>query len=141
MRALRRAWAAVSEPRHVTAIYFVGYLIIAALALWALTEPPMSVLGELGPLITASIAILVLVGAVIAACAALPGWWALERIGLGFVSLGLFGYIVTVVWMHVSSEGSRAMQLAGLSVGVVFVAARVAQVWGRDWAPRGARVT
>lgn len=141
MRALAsRLWARLYEPKRIPVVFFTGYVLIAALAFWALTEPPLSVLGDIGPIVTAGIAILLLVGAVLAAYSAPSGWYALERIGVGFMSLAIAGYIVAIAYAHFTSEGSRAMQLAGLTVGLVMLSGRVVVTWGHDWAPREARI-
>jgi len=79
-------------------------------------------------------------GAVLAAYSAPSGWYALERIGVGFMSLAIAGYIVAIAYAHFTSEGSRAMQLAGLTVGLVMLSGRVVVTWGHDWAPREARI-
>lgn len=142
MRTLvSRLWARLYEPKRIPVVFFAGYVLIAALAFWALTEPPLSVLGDIGPTITAGIAILLLVGALLSAYSAPSGWWALERIGLGFVGLAIAGYLIAVAYAHLTSEGSRAMQIAGLTVALVMLAGRVASIWGQDWAPREARLT
>jgi hypothetical protein len=121
-------------------VFFTGYVLIAALAFWALTEPPLSVLGDIGPIVTAGIAILLLLGAALAAYSAPSGWYALERVGIGFMSLGVGGYVVATAYAHFTSEGSRAMQLAGLTVGLVMLISRAVVTWGHDWAPREARI-
>lgn len=142
MRAmLARLWGRLYEPKRIPIVFFTGYVLIAALALWALTEPPLSVLGDIGPVVTAGIAILTLIGATLSAYSAPSGWYALERIGVGFIGLGIAGYIVATTFAHFTSEGSRAMQLAGLTVGLVMLVGRVVVTWGHDWAPREARLT
>lgn len=140
MRAIRSLWSRVTEPRHVTIAYLIAYLAVCVLAVWALTEPPLSLLGELGPIITAGIAVLLLAGGVLASAATVPGWWALERIGIALMVLSLCSYIVALIYMHATEPGSRALQIAGLSVGVLLSAARAVSIWGRDWAPRGGRI-
>lgn len=142
MRALAaRLWAKLYEPKRVPIVFFIGYVLIAGMAFWALTEPPISVLGDIGPIVTAGIAILLLVGAILAAYSAPSGWYALERIGGGFMSLAIAGYIVATTYAHFTSEGSRAMQLTGLSVGLIMLIGRTVVTWGHDWAPREARLT
>jgi hypothetical protein len=138
---LGRFWARIREPKHVTVACFVGYVAIAAMALWALTEPPLTLLGEIGPVVTTGIGAMILIGAVLAAAATLPGDYSLERVGLGFIAIGLGGYMIALIFMHATSTGSRALQLAGFTIGFVMLMIRAVSNWDKEWAPRGARIT
>jgi len=136
-----RGWRHIAEPKVVTLIAFVVYVGAASGSIWTFSEPSLTLLGELGPIITRTLAVLIFLGALMAAAAALPGYWALERIGVAFMLLGLTGYFGVVVYMHATSEGSRAQQLTGLFIGVGLLAAQLARIWGQDWAPSKARIT
>ncbi|WEK60495.1 MAG: hypothetical protein P0Y60_14435 [Candidatus Microbacterium colombiense] len=141
MIAFLKVWRGVAEPKVVTLISFFVYVGAAAGSIWTFTEPSLTLLGELGPIITRVLAVLIFLGALMASAAALPGYWALERVGVAFMILGLAGYFGVVIYMHATSEGSRAQQLTGLFVGIGLLAAQLARIWSKDWAPSKARIT
>lgn len=122
MRALQRAWEAIAQPRHVKIIYLVIYVLSVAIGWVTLINPPQTISGEVGPVITVIWASLFILGGVVGAVTVLPGWWWAERLlSIGPILIGLAIYLCVVVALHAQSietGGSRATQL-----GIILLAA------------------
>ena len=73
---LRRLWGLIQEPRSVTLAMAAGYSLAATLGGWWL------VTSGGGPSLRDWAALLLVVGGVLGVVGALPGEWALERIGI-----------------------------------------------------------
>lgn len=114
MRAIRHAWDAIAHPRHVKVIYLVIYLVAAGIGAVTLVNPPQTISGEVGPLITVIWAALFILGGLVGSVTVLPGWWWAERLlGIGPVLLGLAIYLTVVGVLHaqsIESGGSRLTQ-------------------------------
>lgn len=122
MRALKRAWETIAEPRHVKIIYLGIYLLSVGIGWVTLTNPPQTIAGEVGPVITTIWASLFILGGIVGAFTVLPGWWWAERLlSIGPILIGLVIYLAVVVVLHAQSietGGSRATQ-----IGIILLAA------------------
>ncbi|MCE0510837.1 hypothetical protein LVJ59_17450 [Microbacterium sp. KKR3/1] len=122
MRALKRAWGKVAKPRHVKVIYLVIYALSALIGVVTLVNPPQTIAGEVGPLLTTVWAGLFIVGGVVGTVTVLPGWWWAERLlGIAPILIGLAIYLSVVIvlhWQALETGGSRATQ-----VGIILLAA------------------
>lgn len=121
----KRLWRLLREPRRVTAIFGLMWLIVIALGLSALLSPPVSITAQIGPHLTMAWASFMLLGGPIGffACVILrtPPWWRwLERIGIIAAGTGVAIYLGLVIYLGLSAAtGSRLVQalfvtLAGL---------------------------
>lgn len=109
---LQRAWSRVTEPRHLKVAYALFYAVAILLGVIALTAPPQSISGELGPVLTIGWGILAMVGGVVCLGTVFTGWWFLERLGIVLIWLALGVYLLVVVLLQLtSSEGSRGAQI------------------------------
>lgn len=112
----KRLWRLLREPRRVTAIFGIMWLIIIGLGVSALTVPPVSITTHLGHWTTAWAAFMLLGGPVgFFACVILrtPPWWRwLERIGIVASGFGVAIYLAMIVWIQLTAvSGSRLVQL------------------------------
>lgn len=122
MRAVRRAWGRVAKPRHVKVIYQVIYLLSALIGMVTLTNPPQTIAGEVGPVLSVVWASLFIVGGLVGIVTVLPGWWWVERLlGIAPILIGLAIYLSVVVvlhWQSIDTGGSR-----GTQIGIILLAA------------------
>ena len=122
MRSLRRAWNAISEPRHVKVVYLAIYALSAGIGIVTLLKPPQTIAGEVGPILSMVWASLFILGGIAGVIAVLPGWWWIERLlCIAPTLIGLTIYFAVVVALHsqsIDSGGSRATQ-----IGIILLAA------------------
>ncbi len=109
--AVRALWDRITEPRHLKVLYAVIYAIAAATGGIALVWPPQSVEGALGDVLAAVWAILLLAGGVLGLVTVLPGWWALERLGIALVLCGIGIFAVVLAGARTNEPGAWAALL------------------------------
>lgn len=125
MTALRTLWSKVQEPKVVTVLHWIAYLVALAVGISALVDPPSSVAGELGPLLTAIWAWFFILGGVLGAFATLPGIWWLERGAVIACLTGLAVWVmVTVVLEFTIPDGNRWPQAGALTMLALALAVR-----------------
>ncbi len=118
-------WLRVQEPRSVSVVYWLIYVILGAGGLYALVEPPSSLEGEIGIVAMSMLASLLVIGGTVGAIAALPGWYWMERFAVGAVASSAAIYLVIVVILHFQQPtGNRLLQAA-------FVASLMLTQWPR----------
>lgn len=140
----RAAWkwvAWIQEPRHLTVIYALIYVALTYGGWSALQNAPSSIEGQLGPLMVTVWSWLWVIGGLLAALGALPGWWYAERAGLIILITGTLVYDATIWTLHFqSSTGNREPNAIGIGVVSLFALARLIQIWGATLDPsRGPR--
>ncbi|WZH36229.1 MAG: hypothetical protein PIR02_15895 [Microbacterium enclense] len=139
-RAIARTWSRIHEPRVSKVIYLVGYLIAVAIGVVTLWRPPTSIETPLGPTLTTLWGAAILVGAIAAAVAVLPGWWWLERLGIYSVAVGALIYFGVVLTLHAQGPaGSSRLTQAGMILGFAWLisANRLWEIRGYTFEPRG----
>lgn len=137
--ALRRAWQRVNEPRVISVLYFLQYVVMAGVGVYALLEPPTSVEGRIGGTAMTLLATLLTVGGLIGSIAALPGKYWLERLAVGAVALSSVIYLGIVVWLHVSTGGNRTLQAAFVATVLFHQGVRWVRIKDRPYRPADLR--
>jgi len=118
-------------------LYVAGWVATCVGGVATLFAPPMTIGVPLGPTLTAAWAWLWIVGGLLAAVAAVQGWWATERLAVGMIAVGLVVYFGVIVILHFGGTGSRVSQMTMLALAGVALANRVVSIWGHDYEPRG----
>lgn len=114
MRALKRAWYRIQEPRTLKVFYLAVYLLAVWVGMVTLINPPTSIEGALGSAITAFWAGFIVIGGVGAALTVLPGWWWVEKLSVWLILCGIAIYQGVVIWLHIAgAEGSSRLTQAG----------------------------
>lgn len=133
---VRRWWERVTEPRHVSVIYGGVYTIALLTGILTVLVPPVTIRGELGPVLTMMWAGLFVIGGAIGMCTVLNGWWAWERWGsiLIITGIGIYGFVITT--LHFTTEGSRLTQLGVLALAASVFVVRWTMIRGRTYGPR-----
>lgn len=112
MSILKALWARIQEPKVISVLYFLIYIVMSIGGVSALIDPPSSIAGEAGELTMLILALLLTLGGVIGSVSVLPGIWWLERIAVLSIGAGSLLYAVLVLALHVTQPGNRIMQLA-----------------------------
>lgn len=133
---IRRAWARVTEPRHMSVVYGGVYTVAALIGVATFLVPPTTIAGELGPMLSSAWAALFIVGGVLGMSTVLPGWWKWERwaIALNLAAIGIYGYVV--ITLHFTATGSRLTQLGVLVLAALLFIVRWLLIRGRTYGPR-----
>lgn len=100
----RRAWSRVKEPRVVSALAWVGYLVLALAAGYSLIDPPTVLTSIAGGVAARIMTGLVALGGAIGSVTALPGWWEMERTGIAMILGGVSIYIPGVLSAGLTSN-------------------------------------
>ena len=133
---MRALWQSISNPRHLSLIYFSAYGIALLTGLVTLAVPPTSIAGELGPVYTIAWSVFFILGGILGLATALQGWWKWERWACWFTLAGIGIYGGVVLTLHFTSVGSRLTQLGVLLLAATLFAVRVTMIWGRSYGPR-----
>ena len=110
-------WAAISEPRHLKAAYFLIYVLTSTVGVVTLMWPPRTIEGPLGSVATALWAGLFIAGGLVGAATVLPGWWWVERVlGIGLILIGLAIYLAVAITLHWQQVGGSRLTQVGVLV-------------------------
>lgn len=105
-----RLWRRINEPRFVSIVSFVFYVVAFFVASYSFVHPPGSLVGELGEVTMRTLLALLTLGSGIGAIAVLPGWNYLEKIGIAANSLAMILYMFIVLTLHFTTPGNRLLQ-------------------------------
>ena len=116
---LQSLWRRVHEPRFVTAIMFVWYVIAAAVATYSFFNPPSSLEGQFGSTAMKALLGLLAGGSIIGLIAVLPGWHFMERLAVvaNFIAGGL--YLSIVLGLHFQMPAGNRLLQALMILGIM----------------------
>lgn len=107
----KRLWNLLHEPRVITAIIAVTWLLVLAAGINALVDPPATFTTRFDASIAITWPIAFVVGGVLGFAGSLPGWWWIERGAIIAAGTGLGAYVLMVLTLHYSSPmGNRVPQ-------------------------------
>ncbi|WP_264032183.1 hypothetical protein [Cellulosimicrobium sp. SH8] len=114
MSAARALWGKIQEPKVITCLVWVIYLVTLVVGLTALTDPPSSIEGEIGLGLTRMWAGFLVLGGTIGVVATLPGIWWLERAAVLSVVTGLAIYCAVALNLHFAEASGNRLPQAGV---------------------------
>ena len=135
----RRLWLLLHEPRVITATMGVAWLLILGIGCAALVAPPMSIAHEIGPTLTVIWGGLLLTGGILGLAGCLPGWHWIERSGILAAGTGTLIYLVVILNLHATTNGSRPVQAGFVALCLVGLAARWLRIRGAQVDPTRGR--
>lgn len=124
---LLKLWARLHEPRIVTAIQILVYVLAFNVGLAIIIVPPMSVVAEWQDPLPAIWAGWFLFGGVMGAVGCLLGHWWAERIGIVSLMVATAMYLSAVSYLHFVESGNRVVQ----ALLIAWVLCHLAQRWFR----------
>ena len=123
-------WLLLHEPRVITALHLLGYLILSLGGVMALATPPSSLQAEWGPLLTGLWGGALIVGGLVALVSTPRGVWWGERIGITILIVGLLMYASIVGFLHVTASGNRLPQVGVIAYAIVSLLVRWVRIRG-----------
>ena len=106
MKTMHALWRRVNEPKFVSALHATVYAILAVVGLYALINRPGTVDYAIGQPAMYLLAGTLAVGGAIGAPTALYGTWWLERTAVSLVILASGVYLMIVVAIQITGDGS-----------------------------------
>lgn len=129
------AWSRVSEPRSITALHCLVYVLIAIAGASALIDPPNTLSSSWGGAFSTLWAASLLLGGSVAACAAYFGRWWLEKIALLLVCTGVVLYASIVTTIHFYTSSNKSVHALFLVVVVLHLAVRYLRIHRFSYEP------
>jgi len=136
VKAVRRVWASISEPRHLKLAYAVVYAITFGTGVVTLLDPPNSIEGVLGAALTVAWSVLLITGGFGGLLTVFPGWWWAERLSIALSLAGLGVYAIVVLSLHLTASGSRLTQLGMIALAATPFAIRWLLIRKYSFEPR-----
>lgn len=134
---VKRVWQRIREPRIQRVVYTIVYGTLSLVGVIVLMRPPQTVMGEIGHTLSIMWG-LFLALAVVAAVAAIPGWWWLEKLGGISATVGIIIYAVITFMLHFSEPvGNRLPQGLVIAAFALLLGIRAYEIRGLDYEPRG----
>lgn len=127
-RGLLGFWLLIQEPRVVTVIQTLEYLIVLGIGMSVILRPPTSIRGELGPVLMDAVGMLLMLGGALGVVGTPRGIWWVERLGIIASCGGLLIYLSVVVQLEATTQGSRLLQLGVILLAVVGLIKRWARI-------------
>ncbi len=132
-------WRLIPEPRAVTAVMLVAWGVVIGVGTLVLLDPPRSISGEVGSVLSLVWGIVLTVGGALGALGCAIRFWWLERAGAFLTIAGLLIYLSTIVHLHVVEEGNRLVQAFTVFGFMLLFLTRLLRIWGLHADPRPRR--
>lgn len=128
-------WLRVQEPRLITVLQTLIYLLCAGAGWSTITNPPSSVEGQLGASLTMLWGLFALIGGVSGALSCPPGKWLIEKPAILLCGTAILMYAGIIITLHLSSPGNRLPQLFFVLISLVSFAIRYARIKPYSYQP------
>lgn len=135
MNIFKRAWNRIHQPRPISVMYFLIYLITLGGGVAALIKPPTSIEGQVGTSAMIVLAGILAFGGLVGSIAALPGIWWLERTAVMSIALSATIYAIILTTLHFRESGNRLLQLTFVLSVLLMQAVRWHRVSQRPYDP------
>ena len=129
-------WAWVQEPKHITGVMTLGWVIILLTGVSSLMDPPGTITHQLSQPLSVIWAVCFVTGGALGLVGCPPGWWWVERAGLILTVAGGVVYLSIITVLHLVSEGSRLTQAGWVLFGLVMLITRWLRIRGAQVDPR-----
>lgn len=133
-------WARVAEPKIMTLLSSIAYLVAALAGGYAIINQPSSLTGMAGEVSMYLTAGALTFGGFVGAPTSLLGEWKIERFAGCFIMLGALIYLGVVLILHIQGEGNRLLQAGFISIVLLAALARTVHVWQRPIAPKAEKI-
>lgn len=131
-------WLNVPEPREVSAVFTVAYMITLYTGIVTLLSPPDSLSQVVGgKAVMASVGALLILGSLISMYGGARDFWRLERIGIWLMAWGIGIYFAIVAYLQSTTPGSRLTQLGMIALGGCVLLLRYVLIRWFTYRPRG----
>lgn len=123
---LRRLWSRVREPRVLSLLSWTAHIALGVTGAATLAVLPGVMDGVAGPIAASITSGLLILGGLLGAIGALPGWQFTERLGLMSSMMGLLLYGLVLIYIKVAIPGASLslIPLALTYVALTWLASR-----------------
>ena len=128
-------WLRLQEPRAITLVQTLIYLVLAWGGTTAVMQPPSSIEGQFGSVLTSIWAWCAIVGGLVGALACPFGKWMIEKPAIILCILASTLYAVFTLMLHVQGSGNRLPQLAMQVTALLYFASRYIRIHPFSYQP------
>lgn len=130
-------WMRVPEPRDLSLIFTITYLLALIGGVIAFVAPPQSISGLTGPILLSIIGVFLIVGSLMAMYAGAREVWLIERLGVWLMGSAVFVYGLQVGIIQATQPGSRYLQLTVICIALLVFVIRYRLIRIYTFRPRG----
>lgn len=130
-----KLWNQVQEPRVVTTLQTLLYVLVALAGAGILLWTPSSIEGTSGLTLTVVWGWFAILGGVLGAFATPGGKWFLERPAIYMCGTAVAFYLGLVGYLQFTTAGNRLVQMAFISIAGVALAIRFEHIKAFDYEP------
>jgi len=130
-----KLWNRVQEPRIVTTLQTLLYILVAAAGAGILLWTPSSIEGTTGHTLTLVWGWFAILGGLLGAFATPGGKWFLERPAIYMCGTAVAFYLGLVGHLQFTAEGNRLVQMAFIAIAGVALVIRFEQIKAFDYEP------
>lgn len=117
-------WLRIQEPRIISVLQFGVYLAALGAGVSAFLDPPRSIEGAMGPVLTLLWTAMLLGGGLLGAIGVLPGIWWIERPAVILCFGAALIYGLTIFGLNSSQPGNRLVQVLMVAIVALYFASR-----------------
>lgn len=128
-------WGRLREPRTITALQTVLYLLVALAGVGILVSPPSSLTGTTGHTLNIIWGIFAVLGGLLGGLATPGGRWLLERPAIYLCGTAVLFYLVALSIIQATSPGNRLVQMAFIAMAGISLWMRFERIREFDYEP------
>lgn len=128
-------WLKIQEPRVVTIVQTLVYMLCAVGGISTIVDPPSSIEGAFGSGVIFAWGIFALIGGLMGAYAAPGGKWLIEKPAIIACITAIGFYAGIILTMQLTSSGNRLVQLVFVLIGLLHFIARYARIRPYSYEP------
>lgn len=125
---LRSTWNLIDEPRFHRLFWLSRYLLILIAGVLTIANPPTSIAVELGGPGSFAWGILLAVGGLLGVIFVLRHSWLWERIAIWLCTGGWLMYLITITYLHLTTEGNRLVQAGAVLFIIIALIDRYVEI-------------
>lgn len=135
INVLKILWGKIREPKTISILVSVAYLIGAIGGITVFLETPKTLEGAMGLYAMNVLAGALVLGGLVGTPSSLFGIWWAERIAISAVALATLLYLTVVLSLHTMESGNRLLQATFIFVVLLSQLARWHRIHLRPYDP------
>lgn len=128
-------WLRLQEPRVITALQTISYLVFSALGIVVLLDPPRSIEAPAGTTFTLVWGLFAALGGLAGVYGTPGGKWIIERPAIYLCGTAIMLYLGMVIYLQFTAAGNRWPQILALTLVLLSLARRFATIRKYDYEP------
>lgn len=132
-------WMRVPEPRDLSLVFTIAYLLSLAGGIVAFVAPPQSISGLTGPVLMSVIGVFLIVGSIMAMFAGAREVWLIERLGVWLMgsAIAVYGIQIGILQFQEIDGGLRYLHLIVSAIALLVFVIRYRLIRIYTFRPRG----